>query len=815
MRSPSQHPERIGKFEIRRTLGTGAQSVVYLAYDAHLQREVAIKSLHLDGRDETSQRMLLDEARTVGKLRHPNIVPIFDAGEQDGDPYLVFEYVEGQTLAELLRGEGALAAPRAVELMRPILDALEHAHRHGVIHRDLKPSNILINGEGVPQVMDFGIALLASQAPAQGQRDGVLGTPAYLAPERITAGTAGAPSDIFSAGLVLCEMLTGKRVIQGDDVYVVLNRIANEPIRLPAEAAGIIDEKLGHIILKATAMDPAARYASAAEMGAALAAWLAPGEEGAPARPDGGKQSTLDFLLRRMRHKTDFPALSEAISSINRIASSEQESVSTLSNTILKDVALTNKLMRLVNSAFYAQAGGGTISTISRAVIILGFGTVRTIATSLILMEHLQNRGQAQQLRDEFVRAIMTGILARDMAKKGLVKDCEEAFICAMFHNLGRMLTYYYFPDETAEIAKLMAQADAGEASASARVLGISYEDLGVGVARSWGFPEQTVGSMRRLPAGSVKKPGNNSEKLRVLAGLSDQLCAVLEQAPPEKRQEEVRRIGQRFGDSIPLDERGLAHAMEKSLEEMAAYAAAVRLNLQQTLLGRKISARMGAAPQAQPEAAPAHLSSIPGDLTQTIVVAPGEIADAFAAPLEGPAGTALTPEETQAILNAGIQDITRSLVEDVALADVLRIIMETMYRGMGFQRILLCIKDVRHNAMVAKFGFGPDAEEVTRHFKFPLGASHDIFEVALSRGADVLISDTNDPKIRPHIPEWFQKFVTAQTFILFPLVIKNAPVGLIYADKARAGELTIPESILSMLRALRNQAVLAIKQSR
>jgi hypothetical protein len=170
---------------------------------------------------------------------------------------------------------------------------------------------------------------------------------------------------------------------------------------------------------------------------------------------------------------------------------------------------------------------------------------------------------------------------------------------------------------------------------------------------------------------------------------------------------------------------------------------------------------------------------------------------------------------EAQAILNSGIQDITRTLVDDFALSDILRIILETMYRGIGFQRVLLCIRDPGKNAMVAKFGFGAGIEDILRHFRFQLGASRDIFDVALSRGADILISDVSDPKIRAHIPDWFIRHIAAETFIVFPLVIKNVPVGLIYADKAIAGELVVPENILSTLRALRNQAVLAIKQSR
>lgn len=808
MNRSAQMPRTIGKFEVLRVLGTGAQSVVYLARDPQLQREVAIKSLHLSGRDEARKQGLMDEARTVSRLRHPNIVPIFEAGEQDGDPYLVFEYVEGRTLAGLLREAGGLPGPRAVALFLQILDAVEHAHRHGIVHRDLKPSNILINAEGVPRVMDFGIAVrLAPGGDALAGED-LAGTPAYLAPECINEGRVGVQSDIFSAGLILCELLTGQPVVAVRGMAEALARMAAVPIRLPPEAAGVVDERLGDIILKATAMDSAMRYADIAALRDALKAWLTPQEDGAPAGPAGGKQSTLEFLLRRMRHKGDFPALSEAISTINRLAASEQESVASLSNTILKDVALTNKLMRLVNSAYYSQAGGG-VSTVSRAVMILGFGAVRSIAASLLLMEHLQNPAQAALLREEFVRAIMSGILARDLAKKARAKDFEEAFICAMFHNLGRMLACYYFPDETAEIRKLLDQ-QAGEAAASARVLGISYEELGIGVARSWGFPDSMVGSMRRLPEGAVKKPSAASDKLRMLAGLAEELCTMFEQVPADRRRAELEKIGRRFGDSLPFDGEQLEQTVMCSLDEVAAFTSAIRLNLQHSPLGRQIDAWCN-----QPAEAEEVEDWIPGDLPNTF--APGLSAgDTVAAPFGAglPEAGGPTPEESQAILNAGIQDITGSLVEDHDLADILRIVIETMYRGIGFRHVVLCLKDARNN-MAARFGFGPGIEETIRRFRFPLGGKRDIFDVALSRGADILISDVRDPKISGYIPEWFGKALAAETFILFPLVIKNAPVGLIYADKARAGELAIPENILSMLRALRNQAVLAIKQSR
>ena len=162
----------------------------------------------------------------------------------------------------------------------------------------------------------------------------------------------------------------------------------------------------------------------------------------------------------------------------------------------------------------------------------------------------------------------------------------------------------------------------------------------------------------------------------------------------------------------------------------------------------------------------------------------------------------------------AGIQDISNTLVEEFRLNDLLRIILETMYRAKGFKRVVLCVRNAQNNTMVGRFGFGPDAMEVAKHFKFSLEFAPDIFHVALSKGVDILISDTNDPKITERIPAWFRQHVNAGAFVIFPLTIRNSTVAMIYADADHAGEIVISEKELSLLRTLRNQAVLAIKQS-
>jgi serine/threonine protein kinase len=786
----------IGRFEVRGELGRGAQSVVYLGFDPQLQREVAIKTMHFARPDPAQNRVLLSEARTVSKMRHPNIVPIFDAGEQGGDLYLVFEYVPGKNLADFLRQSGALSPVKAIGILRPILDAIGHAHAQGIIHRDLKPSNILLDDNGTPRVMDFGIAARVDGTPDGMER--INGTPAYMAPEYVLRREAGERSDVFAAGVILFEMLTGQRAFVGNDIKLIMQRVANVDLVLPENAT--VDANLSAILQKAVARDPALRFQTAAQFAEALDNYLEPEE--APVT-GSGRQATLEFLLRRMRHKSDFPALSESVSAINKIANSETESIEKLSNTILKDFALTNKLLRLVNSAYYRPAGGGSISTVSRAVIVLGFEAVRNIAITVLLFEHLQNKGNANQLKEDFLRANLAGVLAKDIGATAKMRELEQSFICALFHSLGRLLSQFYFPEESDEIRRVMAQKELGEEAAALQVLGISFEEMGIAIARQWGFPPLIVGTMRKLPAGTVKKPLQQEDRLRVLSGFANELCDVIAQATPEARDRELKKAMARFAEAVSLDQKEIHHTVQRAVEEVADFARVIHLNMQQTTFGKqmRLFAKNGTHDNALVEA---ENNTDFADATVLCDEGLSDSEDDEAAP----------PQiDAQAVLTAGIQDISNTLVEGFKLNDILRIILETMYRAMGFKRVVLCIRDAKAGVMQGRFGFGPEANEIAKAFRFPLSFTPDIFHAATSKGVDLLISDIDDPKIAGRIPDWYRKAVPAHSFVLFPLNIKGNPIALIYADRDEPGGIAIPEKELQLLRTLRNQAVLAIKQ--
>ncbi len=801
----------LGRFQLRRLIGQGGQATVWLAFDPRLEREVAIKLLRPEqGADAELVAQWLQEARSVSRLNHPNIIPVFEADVHDGQPYLVFEYVAGQTLSDVLRLRGALPPAEAVGLMFDVLEALVAAHAAGIVHRDLKPSNVLVDGNGRARVMDFGIAARVHDGAAVRQAAGEVhtgGTPGYMSPEAAAGAPPSPAMDIFSAAIVLVEMLSGQRLIDERDPYKAIRRVAQEDLRLPERLGDETDDTLRALLLRGLARDPRQRHPSAQVFLDELKKWLRPVTTPLASQGDEGVSAAVEFLLRRMRHKSDFPALSGTVMRIQSISSSDKESVATLTNEILKDVALTNKLLRLVNTAHYSR--GNTVSTVSRAVTLVGFNGIRNMALSLVLLEHMQDKAHANLLKDEFMRSLMAGSIALELSP--VRSEGEEAFLGAMFQNLGRLLTEYYFPEEARAIRALMAGKEpATEAQASTTVLGVSYEQLGVGISRAWNLPDSIQQCIRKPlgnPPGSP--PKETVERLRWIALASNEMADALLQSEPKQAAAKVTQAGLRYVRSMGVDGKTLEAATTKARERLVELAHAVDF---------KVAPGSGAA-RLLHTPPPTHR-----DVTLHEPVTPGHEADTVAS-FELHATQPATPElvatlgtNTQRVaemLAAGIQDITNAMVEDFKLSDILRMILETMYRAMGFRQIVFCMRDAKLDALTGRFGLGEGVEAVARQFRIPLHPdTPDLFSAVCSKGADTMISDASVERIASRLPAWYRKSVNAPTFLLLPLMIKGAPFGLIYADKGEPGELQLGEKELALLRTLRNQAVMAFRQS-
>lgn len=790
----------IDRFQVREVLGEGGQGTVYLAHDPRLHRDVAIKTLRA-GKAEDAQA-LLQEARAVSRLRHPCIVPVFEAGQIGDMHYLVFEFVTGDTLQDLIARKGALPVEHARRIAGQVLGALAHAHQNGVLHRDIKSANIMLGSDGEPRIMDFGAATRTHLNWLNGSNvavdDDFIGTPAYMAPEYIEKREFSAKTDVYAAGLVCFEMFTGQRVFrsEGGNLDMLFRKIVLDPVVLPP--AGGIDERIMSCLLRAMARDPMQRFDSVVEMKAAL---LGCDGEGEGSSAEGG--STLEFLLRRMRLKKEFPALSESVTTVNQIIFSENGSIASLTNAVLKDFSLTGKIIKLANSAYYNPGRRVDIATISAAVYRLGFDTIRNIVLGLLLFDQIKDREQKHDLMGECVKAVLGGAIAKEICVSQGYGNPEETFICSMMHNLGRMLSQYYFPEESREIRTLVDLGKQDENQASRQVLGASYTELGQGVARTWGFPDQIIASMdKRPPPHPGRGTVGSEEKLRLISCMAAELAESIVGGDPEQRREQAGQVLNKFKGHFKLNGSGLDQVLARSLDKVEDYAKAVGWNLDAGM-ARKLAVSVSADAADVTQRPDAE-----GALEQTL-----QISTAALDVTRGRTGTDNALPRCE-ILSGGIQDITHALVDGRSLSDILRIIIETIYAGIGFEHAIFALNDQKRGVMVGRFGLGAGVEPLVGRFRFPVAYAPDAFHISLQKNIDILFNDTRDPKIAPRIPAWYREAFDIGSFMLFPVVVKDKPVGMIYAGSRQPNSIVVQEAELKLLRTLRNQAVLAVRQA-
>jgi serine/threonine-protein kinase len=254
-----------GRYAVTARIAHGGMATVYRATDTRLDREVALKVMHAElARDEEFVRRFIGEAKSVARLSHQNVVAVFDQGADGPYLYLAMEYVPGRTLKELLRDSGRFPPAAALEIMAGVLDGLAAAHASGIVHRDVKPENVLLTADGRVKVADFGLA--RAQSAAGHTRAGLLvGTVAYVSPEQVTGGTTGPRGDVYSAGVMLFELLTGRVPFTGDTPLSVAYQHVNADVPAPSAMAPGIPAPVDQLVLAATSRDPARRPADAGE----------------------------------------------------------------------------------------------------------------------------------------------------------------------------------------------------------------------------------------------------------------------------------------------------------------------------------------------------------------------------------------------------------------------------------------------------------------------------------------------------------------------------------------------------------------------
>ena len=774
----------LDRFEIIEELGRGSQGIVYLARDPQLERNVAIKTFHENSDFKAAKQQLLKEARSISRLQHPNILTLFESNEADGQTYLVFEYIDGASLNKFLSFKGKLSVDLALEIMIPVLDAVNYAHERGIIHRDLTPSNIIISGNNKPKLMDFGIADLLGRSQTD---DAISGSLHYMSPEQCENKPPLPVSDIFSLGLILLELLTGKRAITADNHFAIINQIVNESIDVPETITPVVRE----VILKALKKAPEERYENANEMKLALANHLTEIRPEITEADHNDKDSTLQFLLRRMRHKKDFPVMPQQISEIaNSTNDRSDASANMLANKILRNYSLSTKLLRLVNSPVYGQYGG-RISTVSRAVVILGFKEVRMAAMGLMLFDHLQNDNQSKMIKEASLSSMMSGSLARELGSELNIEDTEESYICSMFHKFGRLLTMFYFAEEANIIESNIQRKKIKEGQASAEVLGLSYEELGIGVAKAWHLPMPIMRSMKNIEGTEINPAEDEEDKNMQLANFSNSLCSIIQNDSTDTIEVSIKSLLDKYSNSIDLTSKQLNVFISKAVDHVHEYANIFNLKVNESSFIQNIESWISGEPTTTDE-----------ENTHSKLKKDDD---------ESPP-TSDSSRRAMDLLN-GVQEISDSIIDGASLNDAMIMVIETLYSGFNFNRVMFCMINRKDATVDARFGFGQDIDELLKTFRVPIRREIDIFNLSLTKHQDFIIDNIDAPDIKDMIPGWYREKMHSKSMIIYPIVINKVPMGFIYADNSVPTQLSKHEQI-SVIKTLRNQIILAIRQN-
>lgn len=505
--------------------------------------------------------------------------------------------------------------------------------------------------------------------------------------------------------------------------------------------------------------------------------------------------AAVELILARLRESGDFPAMSKTVGSVSALTSSEDTSISALADTVLQDYGLAQKLLRFVNTAAFAQQG--QVATVSRAVLLMGFDRVRTVATGLMLFEHLQAQTRNPALVDALNMSFYSAILSRSIAVETGFVSSEEAFIGALFHNLGRTLTAMYLP---AEVEAIRAEPEQSQDAAVIRILGMTYASIGAAVARALNLPPRLLESMNRVPGSQAHQSMTDEERLACLATLSNGITdALAAHTSPKTKKHAIDRLVKSYGEHFAGLEGDVVSTLIAGAEtELHEHSKAFRLDLNGSAFATGLSELRAD-------------SLVGGGASHAAIVsASSGLVDVAEADLPA-------EEVPEVVLTQGLHEITSLLVTDFTLDDVLRVILETIYRalGVGHTRAFFLLKDATLPKARFRFGMGQSAADVRTWMEVPVKGTQDLFALALTQERDLVIKDLSAPDLGPLLPEWYRSTTRERRYaVLLPLVVNQKAVGLFYVDGDETGARLLTPSVLNTLKVLRSQSVLAIHQN-
>lgn len=497
-------------------------------------------------------------------------------------------------------------------------------------------------------------------------------------------------------------------------------------------------------------------------------------------------------LLDKIRSDKNLPTLGVTISKVIQITSSGEDSVSELAHFILSDVALTQKILHVSNTIAYRTAGGVSVTTISRAIFLLGFDTIKANAMATLLVDGFKDYKQAQSVRKELVQALCASVTAREIARRNRHPKSEEAAVAALFKNIGRILVAA-FDHPLYEKIQSIGFADPGQINeACIQLLGCSFERFGQSVLHDWKIPESIIFALQPLH-GEVKKTTQDTEWIKQVASFSEELASTLvqngeSQIPIEQR---CSQIVKRFGRALDIDNNQLEEIFNNVDKE--ARQLAITLEVPLANLTTESTSTVSQETDFCSE------FMLPAFDTQQIQTVSRH-----------PSGK---PSNARDLLLAGVQDATQMLAsKQIKLNDLVLLVLETLYGAMGFRFATVCLRDLQLGKYTARISVGEKYVERQKAFQFSVDNEDSIFHVAMHNNVDLMIAEALNPKIQAMLPKWYKSLLPdTRSFIILPLIIDNKPLGLFYADRSLPAIEGVPPDETALIKTLKSQLMSAI----
>jgi HD-like signal output (HDOD) protein len=499
---------------------------------------------------------------------------------------------------------------------------------------------------------------------------------------------------------------------------------------------------------------------------------------------DGAARHARKKLMEKVCGDEEMFALGSSVARVVQMATSDDHGTQDLAYYVLSDVALTQRILRLSNTASYRTASGTQVTTVSRAISLLGFDNVKTTALAMLLVDALGHSAHANSVRIELEASLCASLVGRELAKRSSWQGAEEAAIAALFKNLGPLLVASHDHDRYREINKLAASGKHNLNQAAQLVLGCSYDVLSESVLGEWQIPDVIVRALAPLPSGALKAPASRADWMRQVASFGMDVARLVARVAEPGQAPEAQALVARYGAALGLGKGDLEAVFSTVREEMDGLLESMNM--------RRV-----------PVPEEAHGDGLPGVLLEATMAGGGA---------EGRHASG-KPKNAREQLLAGLQDVTQMRASGGAkVNDVVFAVLETLYLSMGFRFATVVLKDLRAGQYRARVSFGEDLAARQAGFAFPLESRRDLFHLAMENDADLMIEDAASPKIRDLLPSWHRALLPdAKSFIVLPLVVNKVQVGLFYGDRTQPAPEGVPPDETSLIKALKSQVLAAL----